>query len=240
MVTKSNMKKVILNQKSYFLYGDMLKFKNEFDNIKPNNYEFILFPPILYLTLFIDSKYKIGCQNFYSYNLGSYTGEINLESLKNIGIKYSMIGHYERRKFIGELYSTSKEKLYKSLNAKFNTILCVGELKKTKRPYSYIKKELSFYLKNIESDNIKYLSIVYEPNWAIGSGKIQCIDKITKIVTQIKNFVYKKYGVDIDVYYGGSIDKNNIKQILEVCDGIMLGKVSTDIKSLKVILDEIE
>ena len=78
------MKKVILNQKSYMFYDDMVKFKNSFDKLKTNNYEFIIFPPILYLSMFKDSKYKVGTQNFFSYKMGSFTGELNLESLKKI------------------------------------------------------------------------------------------------------------------------------------------------------------
>ena len=99
--------------------------------------------------MFKDEKYKVGTQNFFSYNAGSFTGEIALEQLKKIGVNYTLIGHYERRKIIGELYSTSKEKLFKSLNSKFHTILCVGEQKRTKKPFSYIKKELNYYLRNV-------------------------------------------------------------------------------------------
>ena len=141
------MKKVILNQKSYLFYDEMVKFKTEFDKLKPNNYELIIFPPILYLSLFKDSKYSVGTQNFFSYKTGSFTGEINLESLKKMNINYTFVGHYERRKIIGETYMTFKEKLFKSLNSKCNTILFVGEQKKTRRPFNYIKKELNYYLK---------------------------------------------------------------------------------------------
>ena len=147
------MKKVILNQKSYLFYDEMVKFKSEFDKLKPNNYEFIIFPPILYLSLFKDSKYSVGTQNFFSYKTGSFTGEINLESLKKMNINYTFVGHYERRKIIGETYMTFKEKLFKSLNSKCNTILFVGEQKKTRRPFNYIKKELNYYLRNNDSQN---------------------------------------------------------------------------------------
>ena len=98
------MKKVILNQKSYFFYDDMVKFKNSFDKLKTNDYEFIIFPPILYLSMFKDSKYKVGTQNFFGYKMGSFTGELNLESLKKIGINYTLIGHFERRKIVFESY----------------------------------------------------------------------------------------------------------------------------------------
>ena len=94
-----NMKKIILNQKSYLMYDEMVEFKKEFDKLKLKDSEFILFPPVHYLALFKDSKYKVGTQNFYSYKAGSFTGEVNLEALKDMNINYTMIGHYERRKY---------------------------------------------------------------------------------------------------------------------------------------------
>ena len=234
------MKKIILNQKSYMTIEEMEEYKKKFEKIKPNDFEFIILPPLLYLTMFKDVKYKVGTQNFFSYNAGSFTGEIALEQLKKINIKYTLIGHYERRKIIGETYSTSKEKLYKSLSSKFHTILCVGEHKKTKKPFSYIKKELNFYLRNIESSTINYLAIAYEPHWAVGSGDVQCTDKIEKTVNQIKQYIFDKYRIDAEVYYGGSITEENIKKIFEITDGIILGKVSTNIDETKKIISNLE
>ena len=230
------MKKVILNQKSYMFYDDMVKFKNSFDKLKTNNYEFIIFPPILYLSMFKDSKYKVGTQNFFSYKMGSFTGELNLETLKKIGIDYTLIGHFERRKIVFESYEMAKEKLFKSLSSKCYTILCVGEIKKTRRPFNYIKKELNYYLRSIDSSTLKYLSIAYEPSWAIGSGEIQCIDKIQNVIDNIKLYIYKKYNLNIEVYYVGSVDENNINDIFKVSDGVVLGKASINIDELNKIL----
>lgn len=230
------MKKIILNQKSYLLYDEMVNFKKMYDKYKVDNYDMIIFPPLLYLSMFKDSEYKVGVQNFHGYKMGSFTGELNLESLKKIGIKYTLIGHYERRLYACETYEISKEKLFKSLSSKCNTILCVGEHRKTRNPFSYIKKELNFYLKAIDFTSIKYLSILYEPNWAVGSGNIQCIDKIEKTINKIKKYVLNKYDYNVEVYYGGSIDKENVSKIMEVSDGIVLGKVSTNFDELKDML----
>ncbi|NLC48653.1 MAG: triosephosphate isomerase [Tenericutes bacterium] len=234
------MKKVILNQKSYLLYEEMLKFKDSFDKLKSKKYEFIIFPPVLYLSLFKNSKYKVGSQNFYSYKTGSFTGELNLESLKDINIEYIMVSHFERRKLIEETYSMSKEKLFKSLNSKCQTILFVGEQKKTRNPFSYIKKELMYFLKEVEESNLSYLSIAYEPNWAIGSGDVQCIDKIKLTINKIKKYINDKYNKNIEVYYGGSIDKDNINEIFENTDGVIIGKPSTNIEELKELLKYID
>jgi len=234
------MKKVILNQKSYLSYEEIEDYKKEFEKYKPNNIDFIIFPPILYLLLFKDVKYNVGTQNFFSYTKGSFTGELNLESLKAIGINYTLINHFERRKLMEESYEMQKEKLFKSLNSKCKTILCVGEVKKTNKPWVYIKKELNYMLKSIESSNIKYLSIAYEPNWAIGSGDIQNTDKIKSMVSKIKNYIKNKYDFNIEVYYGGSITSDNVKDIIDGVDGIILGKLSTNIDRLKKIVDNIK
>lgn len=232
------MKKVVLNQKSYLLYDEMVEFKKEFDKLKPKNYEFLLFPPIHYLSMFKGSKYLVGTQNFYSYKTGSFTGEVNLESLKDMGINYTLVGYYERRKFMNESYEIAKEKLFKSLSSKCNTILCVGEQKKTRKPFNHIKKEINYYLRSIESSTLKYLSIAYTPSWAIGSGD-SSIDKLTKVVESIKNYMLNKYKIEVEVYYGGNIENGNIKEIFNLFDGIVLDKDSTDIKVLKELLKEI-
>ena len=113
----------------------------------------------------------------------------------------------------------------------------VGEVKKTRKPFNYIKKELNYYLRSIDSSTLKYLSIAYEPNWAIGTGEIQCIDKIQSVIEDIKLYVYKRYKINIEVYYGGSVDENNIKDIFNISDGIVLGKASIDIDELNKILN---
>ena len=233
-----SMKKIILNQKSYLLYDEMVEFKKEFGKLKPKAYEFILFPPVHYLSMFNDYKYKVGCQNFYTYKTGSFTGEINLESLKDMGINYTMVGHYERRKFMDEPYKIMKEKLYKSLNSKCNTILCVGEDHKTLRPFKYVKKEISFYLKSIESSTYKYLSIAYIPSWSVGNAN-KTIEKVAKIISDIKKYMLSKYKIDVEVYYGGNIEESNIKELYDICDGLVLDKDSIDIKILKELLNEL-
>ena len=233
-----NMKKVILNQKSYLMYDEMVEFKHDFEKLKPKNYEFILFPPIHYLSMFNKSSYLVGTQNFYSYKNGSFTGEVNLESLKAMNINYTLVGHFERRKFIGENYETAKEKLFKSLNSKCNTILCVGEISKTKKPFSYIKKEINYYLKSIESSTLKYLEIAYIPSHATLNAD-KSVESIKDVVNKIKKYMYSKYKLEINVYYGGNIEKSNIKDIFDVCDGVIIDKDSTEINILKELLNEL-
>ena len=232
------MKKIILNQKSYLLYDEIVEFKKNFEKIKTKDYEFILFPSVLYLTLFKDVNYKVGTQNFYSYKTGSFSGEINLESLKNIGINYTLVGHFERKKILNESYEDTKEKLFKSLNSKCNTILCVGEENKRSKPFNYIKKQINYYLKSIESQNLKYLSIAYIPTWAVGVANNK-ISKIEKTINDIKKLLNNKYKIDCEVYYGGYIDNENIKEIYDICDGVVLDKESINIDELKSLISKL-
>ena len=232
------MKKIILNQKSYLLYDEMVSFKRDFEKIKTSSFEFVLFPPVHYLSMFKDSKYIVGAQNFYTYKTGSFTGEINLESLKNMGINYTMVGHYERRKIMDETREESKEKLFKSLSSKCNTILCVGEDHKTIRPFNHIKKEINYYLRSIGSSTYKYLSIAYIPSFSIGVGYKET-SKVIEIINRIKKYMSSKYKIEVEVYYGGNIESSNAHELFEVSDGLILDKESTDIKMLKELLKEI-
>lgn len=233
------MKKIILNHKSYLLFEEEKEYKNELNKLNVKNYEIILFPPVLYLTMFNNCKYPIGAQNFFSKKEGSFTGEINLDSLKDIGVTYTLIGNYDRKLFLNESFEESKEKLFKSLNSKFNTLLCVGENRKSIRPFEYMKREINNYLMAIEKNNLKYLSIVYEPTWAMGDGKIIDINKISKVIDRIKIYIKNKYNVNVEVYYGGLVNTTNIKDIMNICDGVVLGKQSINIKEIKKLLGEL-
>ena len=234
------MKKIILNQKSYLSYDEITNFIKQYEKLDKTKYDFILFPPVVYLSLFKDKPYKVGTQNFFSYNYGSFTGEISLEQLKSMNIKYTLVSHPERKKIIGETYEIAKEKLYKSLSSKFNTILFIGELSKMKNPISYIKKELNYYLRDIEENNIKYLSICYEPYIMGASTEIKDYNKLKKIIDFIKEYINKKYDENINVFYAGSVTKENAKEILEITNGILLGKASTSIDTLKEVIKELK
>ena len=119
------MKKLIFNHKSYLLYEDVINYISKYKNLNKENYDCIIFPQLIYLPLFKDIECELGAQNFYSSNMGSFTGEVNLESLKSIGVKYIMISQSERNKIMRETKFESRDKLYKSLDAKFNTILLI-------------------------------------------------------------------------------------------------------------------
>lgn len=232
------MKKIILNQKSYLLYDEVVDFKKDLEKINRKDLEFVLFPSIQYLSLFKDYKHSVGTSNFFSVKTGSFTGEVNLESLKDMGITYTLLGHFERKKIMFETKDLIKEKLYKSLSYGFNTILCIGEDNRLKKDVSFVKKELNYYLKSMETSSLKYLRIAYVPSHALSEAD-KDIKSITKVVEFIKAYFTKKYNIDIEVYYGGLIENSNIKEIYDICDGLVLDTQSNDIQIIKELIKEI-
>ena len=221
------MKLLVLNNKCFLSYNEIIEYKKELDKLKLNN-ELVLFPNLAYISMFKDVKYEIGAQNFYSYNYGAYTGEVNLASLKELNVTYTLVGHPERLILKLDTYEEIKDKLFKSLNSNFKTILCIGK----DNDFKIIKKELKYYLKNIDHTSLKNLIIAYEP---IDIEKVNT-DDIIYIMTEVKKYILKHFDVEVPFIYGGFVNKDNIGDILNITDGVLIGKESSDIKVVKDML----
>ena len=231
------MKKVIINHRSYLSINEIKSYIEEFPNLVKENLDIVVFPNILYLPLFEDFCTDVGSQNFYSETYGDYTGEINLEALKELNVNYTMISHKDRLNNLLDSSSQIREKLYKSLNNDFKTILVVGEDKMTNDPFKSIKGDLNYLLKNVNKDKLNNLIILYEPMWL--NDEMQDINIIRKVVIDIKEYFINHFKTDIEVLYESGVNSNNVNEILEFCDGVGLGKSSINIGELKDIFDKI-
>lgn len=229
------MKTIILNHKSFLSYENLEHYKNELELINKENINLILMPNIAYLSSFKNTTFTLGSQNFYSYNFGSYTGETSLEILKSLDVKYTLVGHPERITLRLDSYEEIKDKLFKSLNSDFKTILCIGH----DESINTVKKELKYYLKGLDGSSIKNLIFAFEPSSKIDGDTVNLKD-INYLKDFIKEYMYKNYKEEIPFFYGGGINKTNIKEVLEITDGIILGKISTEIDKLKEILSQIQ
>ncbi len=228
------MKTIVLNHKSYLTYEEITKYKTELEELSTSNLNLILMPNIAYLSLFRHTPLKIGTQDFYSYTFGSYTGETCLELLKNMDINYTLVGHPERLMLRLDTYDQVKDKFIKSLNSGFKTILCLGHDESLK----ILKKELKFFLKGIDHNDIKNLIIAYEPASKIGGNKVY-LKEIEFVNNFIKKYIEQNFGEEITFIYGGSVNKDNIEEILKITDGVIIGKPSTDINEIKEIIRKI-
>ncbi len=229
IMNEEDNKLIVLNNKSYLSYDEML---NYIDSLKGISYKnLVVLPNIAYISLFKNTNILLGAQNFYSYNYGAYTGETSLELLKDLGVTYTLVGHPERLTLQLDFYEEVKDKLFKSLSSGFNTILCLMHDGKV----STLKKELRFYLKGIDLESLEHLIISFEPADRIESGNVD-LKNIEYVRNFVKSYMKKNFDKDVPFLYGGGVTLDNIKDVIKITDGVILGKNSTNIEVIKNIL----
>jgi len=198
------------------------------------NCDVAIFPP--YTALFEVSKLvkssviTIGAQDCSIELKGAYTGDVSVEMLSDLGCKYVILGHSERRMLRSETSENVLQKVKNAQNVGLIPIVCVGESERDRdegRAIDVIINQLDNSLP-LKNNNLNCI-IAYEPVWAIGTGKIPTIDTIKEMFSVIKGWLLNKYKVnDISILYGGSVNKSNVKEIFSCKDvgGLLIGGVS--------------
>ena len=221
-------KLLIFNMKTTMNINDVDKFLREIPSLPSNA---IVCPEMVYVPYFIN-KYTVGLQNVY-FN-GSYTGEVNVSHIKNMGINYVIIGHSERRRYLNESNELVNQKVKVCLENNLKVILCIGETlddKENGKTNEVLKCQLDECLKGVDSSNI---IIGYEPVWAIGTGKTPSLEEIEKTIDYIKKICH-----NLRVVYGGSVKPNNISSLNNISgvDGFLIGKSSTIVDEVRKIIE---
>ena len=191
------------------------------------------------LASFKNSKIKIGAQDTHEESSGAFTGCISSEMIKDIGAKFVIIGHSERRQYFHEDVKLLSKKILAAHNVNLKVIFCIGEVK------SEIKNRLSVLRKQLKSlpDNLnpKNLIIAYEPVWAIGTGLTPSLKQIDQIHLSIRTILKSKpsFSKDVSILYGGSVNAKNASKILSLdnVDGALVGGSSLKIKEFSKIID---
>jgi len=214
-------------------------------NVK--NSEVIICPPFVYLPLLVSqnpsSVVSFGGQSCFWEEKGAFTGEISPSMLKNIGIKYVIIGHSERRKYQKETDEMIKKKLKAALKTGLKVILCIDNI-------SQIKKDLSGFIKK----ELANLIIAYEPIFAIGTGKPCRVGKANKMRISItraltkggeeRMFFDKKevLNKNIPILYGGSVSFQNAGDYIREggFQGLLIGSTSLNAKEFIKIVKDID
>lgn len=225
------------------------------------NIKLILCPPFVWLPNLIlkyqnmgglqhRNKIVFGVQNiFWEKEKGAFTGEISAAMVKNLGGKYVIIGHSERREYFNETDEIVNRKLKAAFDYKLNPILCIGEKERERDefgravlPTKIIQNQLEIALKDVSKNNIKSLIIAYEPRWAIGTGFADSPENtfettlfIKRILTQMFT---KKIAQKIAILYGGSVNAINAPLFLKRggVDGLLIGGASLNSKEFIKIL----
>lgn len=224
---------VALNNKSNLGKEEFINYLNELSNVKTNS-TLILCPTFLNIPL-VNQDILLGSQNVSKTDNGAFTGEISAKQLKEFNVKYSIVGHSERREYQKETNEDIREKIIKLQENNITPILCIGESKEERDNNTYkevLQEELSI-LNDLNKDNI---IIAYEPIWSIGTGVIPTNEEIIEVFSLIKSILPNN-----KVLYGGSANNDNIDTLktISLIDGYLLGGLSLKPDKLGEFLDKL-
>ena len=175
---------------------------------------------------------KIGAENVHFEEKGAYTGEVSADMLKDLGVKYVIIGHSERRQYFCETDETVNKKVHAVLNAGMNPIICVGESleqRETGITNEWIALQVKAALYGVPADKLRRCIIAYEPIWAIGTGKTATAEQAGEVCSNIRATIRALYGArvarSVTIQYGGSMNPKNAAELLAQpdIDGGLIG-----------------
>lgn len=210
--------------------------------------EIVICPPFIYLEKLKKirtSKIKLGAQNAFGGESGAFTGEVSGEMLYDIGVKYVILGHSERRT-AGESSQDINKKIKTSLAAGLIPVLCVGESIRDENHnyFNFVKTEIEECLAGISKNSIPKIIIAYEPIWAISSTSNHqdaTPDNSREMAVFIRKILFDKFGAEAGktrIIYGGSVNEKNAENFLKNggVDGLLPGRASLDAKKFTEII----
>lgn len=216
---------------------------------EPADSDVIIAPPFTSLypvaEVLRESAIHLSAQNLHWDEKGAYTGEVSAGMLVDVGCKYVIIGHSERRTLFNENDEDINRKIKIALKFNLRPIFCIGETsdeRESGKTFAVIQKQLKEGLIDIASDDIRRIIFAYEPVWAIGTGRTAAPDQAGEVHSFIRNMITEIYGTDVSgrtvILYGGSVNPDNIADLMSQADvdGALVGGASLDVeKFIKVI-----
>ncbi|MEJ5342796.1 MAG: triose-phosphate isomerase [Thermogutta sp.] len=172
-------------------------------------------PPFVYLEAvaqaLVGSPVALGAQNLYPEPKGAYTGEISGPMLKDMGCRYVILGHSERRA-MGESSEFVNEKVFAALECGLQPIICVGETlrqRKEGKTLAVVRRQIDGSLSGLTADQMRQCVIAYEPVWAIGTGENATPEQAEEVQSEIRRLLGERFGKDVAdsvrIQYGGSV-----------------------------------
>lgn len=222
------LKYLICNHKNKLTYNELKKYTNGLKNIDTSKVKFVVCPSLPYIYNFID--YELCSQDISQYE-EVITGETTGKQLKELLIKYVLIGHAERRKYLKENNEVLIRKIKMANKNDIKVIYCVTEeesdLDSAKRKIKESIDSVNLYLKD---DAI----IAYEPIWAIGNDLELDYNYINEIISYIKELTNK------EVIYGGSVNEKNIDNFINnpQIEGFLISNSGLDLDKLSQIINK--
>jgi triosephosphate isomerase len=169
---------------------------------------------------------------------GAFTGEVSASMLANVGCRYALVGHSERRQYLREDSEVLARKLTNALEAHLTPIFCVGETLQERESGAHldvIRRQLDIAVQF----SPRQVIVAYEPVWAIGTGKVASLEQIREMHDCIKETGLQRQNSSdsMRVLYGGSVKADNAEAILSILsvDGALVGGASLDVDSFGTI-----
>ena len=187
-----------------------------------------------------DSKIELGAQDMCHETEGAFTGEISPLMLKDVGCRYVIIGHSERRQYFKETNELVNKKTMAALKYNLVPIVCVGETleeREARKAFEVVKKQFDESFKNLKAGDIERVVIAYEPVWAIGTGRTATPEQAEQMHSYIRRLLNEQYGEQtgekVKILYGGSVKPDNIAQLMAKpnVDGALVGGASIKAES---------
>lgn len=224
--------------------SEIVKFLNE-GVTGTTPVEVVVAPPSLYIKQVRDSvaeSVAVSAQNCYKVAKGAFTGEISAEMVKDLGCKWVILGHSERRHKFNESDELIGEKVQHALSAGIGVIACVGELLSEREAGQ--TTEVVFRQTKAIADNVSDWSkvvIAYEPVWAIGTGETATPEQAQEVHRQLRKWIRDNVSADVAnslrIIYGGSVNAKNCRELATKADvdGFLVGGASLKPEFLEII-----
>ena len=181
------------------------------------------------------SNINIGAENMYFEDKGAFTGEISPAMLTDVGVKYVVIGHSERREYFAETDETVNKKVKKAFEYGITPIICCGESLAQREQgvtIDFIRQQIKIALFDVTAEQAKTAVIAYEPIWAIGTGKVATTEQAQEVCKAIRECVAEIYdeatAEAIRIQYGGSVSASSAPELFAQpdIDGGLVGGAS--------------
>jgi triosephosphate isomerase (TIM) len=231
------------NWKMYKTQAEALEFLQAFlPSLEhtPDERDIILCAPFTTLTSMSKnlhgSRVQVGAQNVHWEDAGAYTGEIAGAMLTEIGVRFVVVGHSERRQYFGETDETVNLRLKAAQKNRMTPILCVGETKAQRdagETESHLIGQIERGLVGIDQT---HLIIAYEPIWAIGTGDTCAAEEANRVIGLIRS---RLKNPNVTIQYGGSVNPKNVDELMAQpeIDGALVGGASLAADSFSRIVN---
>jgi triosephosphate isomerase len=222
----------------------LLRIKKGLD--KKRKVDIVICPPFIFLSelrKIIGKRIKLGSQDVF-WREGAFTGQVSARMLKDVGCRYAIVGHSEKR-IMGETNRTVNKKITACLGQKVVPIFCIGETeeqKETGKTFQILKTQIREGLENISRNQVEKIIIAYEPIWAIGTGENCAYDEAMSISLLIKKILASLYNQQIlkkvKIIYGGSVNFSTIEGYIKesTMNGVLVGGASLKVNEFIAIL----